>query len=1119
MSERESETRIHQLTNGRLEVVISDSGTGQLRLNGLALTRGSDDPIEDNLGSLLYLRDLDSGAIWSLGDQPIRALADDYRAAACGDCFRLEREDHQIRLHLELYLDRTLDLEHRQLRISNQSGCLRRLELTSYLEVVLFPADADAAHPAFAKLFIETDRDPQTGALIARRRPRAADESWPCLVHALIGAEAGQWETDRARFIGRGYSLARPRALLGDEPLSGALGPVLDPVLSLRTWIELAPGEVCALLWLTGAAAPEGLAQLLAAIAAERRSHPAPPLSPWRPAFRGERAAQPKDESGQGEGLRLFNGYGGFSRDGRTYEIRIDRGSGPSPSHRRPPQPWINVIANPRFGCLVSDSGAGYTWSRNSQVNRLTPWSNDPVCDPHGEALYLRDEETGCSWSPWPGPRPAPADYRLIHGLGFSRCLLEYAGLQHETLVCVGREDPLKIQRLRLTNCTDRPRLLALFSYQRLVLGQRPLSPSPIITAIDAGGLLRATNPNAGVFAGAIVFNWLQSTGSTPIEGDLTTDRLSFIGRHRDPSDPIALMPGFKLDGRAGAGLDPCFARRLVVSLEPGATFICDLLFGEALTENQLADLLERYATPAAVETAVNEALGFWEELTAGIRAETPEPALDLFFNRWALYQTLACRIWARSAFYQSGGAFGYRDQLQDALAFTMIRPQLTRAQILLHAAQQFAEGDVLHWWHPEPLGWGLRTRFSDDLLWLPYATAHYIKTTGDLGILGEPIPYLRAPELQPGEDERYLKPELSAVEGDLYDHCCRAIDRSLTQGPHGLPLMGTGDWNDGMNRVGRKGRGESVWLGFFIYRLLTDFIPLCRQRNDRKRIARYAAYQKDLEAALADAGWDGAWYRRAYDDEGVPLGTAGDTECRIDALAQSWAVLSGAAPPERANQALDALEHELISEPERLIRLLTPPFVNTSRDPGYIKGYVAGVRENGGQYTHAACWSVAALAEAGRCERAAPLLALLSPVNHTQTPADVERYRLEPYAIAADVYGARPHIGRGGWSWYTGSSGWWFRVALEWIFGVRLRDGRRLEIRPCIPKSWPGFGLHLRLADGSEWTIQVENQGGETVTGAWLDGESVAIQEGGVHVTLSGAPRRHTLRVRLGGL
>ncbi|QIK37690.1 glycosyl transferase [Caldichromatium japonicum] len=1115
------EGRDHRLCRRRLEVVISDSGAGQLRFKGLALTRWPGDPIEDALGSLLYLRDLDSGELWSLGYQPTRTLADDYRAADCAGGFRLEREDHRIRLRLDLRLDETLDLERRCLRIDNGSGRRRRLELTSYLEVVLFPADADAAHPAFSKLFVETARDPGTGALIARRRPRSAGESWPCLVHALVGAEAGQWETDRARFIGRGHTLARPLALLGALPLSGSLGPVLDPILSLRTWVELEAGEGCELTWLTGAADPDGLAALLATIAAERRAQPAAPLPPWQPACagtdpaKGQAGEQAEVRSAQpAEGLLLFNGYGGFDPAGRFYEIRIAHlGAG----HRRPPQPWINVIANPDFGCLVSDSGAGYTWSRNSQVNRLTPWSNDPVCDPHSEALYLRDEETGESWSPWPGPRPAPADYRVQHGWGFSRCLLDYAGLEHETLVFVARQDPVKIQRLRLTNRTGRARRLAILSYQRLVLGQRPVYPSPIVAARDPRGFLRATNPDAGAFAGAIVFGRSQLSGATLIGREFTTERLAFIGHHRNPTDPIALAPGFRLAELTGAGRDPCFAEHLLMELAPGETMTCDLLFGEALNEDQLADLLARYAEPAAIAAAHAEAVGFWGTLTSSIQVETPEPALDRLFNGWALYQTLGCRIWARSAFYQSGGAFGFRDQLQDALALTMIRPDLTRAQILLHAAQQLVEGDVLHWWHPEPLGWGLRTRFSDDLLWLPYATAHYVRTTGDLDILAEPIPYLQAPLLAPGEDERYLKPEPSSEVGDLYDHCCRAIDRSLTQGPHGLPLMGTGDWNDGMNRVGREGRGESVWLGFFLYRLIEDFLPLCQGRGDRGRAARYRAYQERLKAALEDAGWDGAWYRRAYDDDGAPLGTAQDSECRIDALAQSWAVLSGAASAERADRSLDALERELIDETARLIRLLAPPFVNTPRDPGYIKGYVAGVRENGGQYTHAACWSVAALAELGRCERAAPLLAMLSPASHTPTPEDVERYRLEPYAIAADIYGAPPHIGRGGWSWYTGSSGWWLRVGLEWIFGVRLEGGRRLLLRPCIPKDWPGFSLGLQLTDGSECAIQVENTGGRAVIAAWLDGDPLPLQQGAACVLLSGGPRRYAVKLRLG--
>lgn len=1105
------ESSTYRLSNGRLETLITNSGAGQLRWNGLALTRWRADPVADDLGSLLYVRDLDSGAFWSLGYQPTRVEPRVYRAGGQGGRFWLEREDQGIALRLDLSLDDGRDLERRRLQLTNVSDRARRIELTSYLEVVLFPAEADAAHPAFAKLFVQTERDEATGALLARRRPRGQGESWPWMVHALLGAEAVQWETDRAAFIGRGRSRARPAALFGADgeasSLSGSLGNVLDPILSLRAVVELEPGADTELTWITGAASDRAAA--LALLDGEPLTRPA-----------SASVSQPvTDEATESTpDLRFFNGYGGFSADGRRYEIPLPYRAGEG--HRRPPQPWINVIANPGFGCLMSESGAGYTWSRNSQSNRLTPWSNDPVSDPHGEALYVRDEATGESWSPLPGPRPAPADYRVTHGLGFTRCSLQYAGLDQETTLFVPCNDPLRVLRLRLTNLGAGVRRLSLLGYQRLVMGQQPSSAAAILTVIEPeSGLLHATNPGAGDFAGGIAFATAVVSGGAVIERDYTTDRLSVIGRHRDLSDPVALEPGRQLDGRQGAMPDPCFAQRLMVSLEPGATLVCDWLLGEAMSETELRDLQQRYADPAAIGAAFDEAVAFWEDLVSRIQVETPEPAIDLMLNGWLLYQNLGCRIWARSAFYQSGGAYGYRDQLQDAAALAVIRPDITRAQLLLHAAHQFVEGDVLHWWHPAPLERGLRTRFSDDLLWLPSVTAHYVRVTGDVGVLDERRPYLTAPKLAPGQDEDYLAPKLSGESGDLYDHCCRAIDRSLTCGAHGLPLMGTGDWNDGMNRVGREGRGESVWMGFFLYRVLSDFLPLCERRGDQARIDRYRAYQAELERALETSGWDGDWYRRAYYDDGTPLGSATDQECRIDALAQSWAALSGAVPRARAEQALDALEHHLASEPEQLIRLLTPPFVDTTHDPGYIKGYVAGVRENGGQYTHAACWAVAALAELDRRERAASWLARLSPISHSRTPEDVRRYRLEPYVVAADIYGAPPHVGRGGWSWYTGSADWWYRVALESVLGLRVENGRELLIRPCIPASWPGFRLCYRLPDGvTACEIQVDNgDGGGSVIAATLDGEPLTIQAGAARAVLPAGVGRHFIRVRLG--
>src|SRR5438067_3609104 len=787
---------------------------------------------------------------------------------------------------------------------------------------------------------------------------------------------------------------------------------------------------------------------------------------------------------------------------------------------RRPPLPWINVVANERCGFLVSESGAGYTWSRNSQANRLTPWFNDPVTDPHGEAFYIRDEETGAFWSPLPGPAPAPCVYEVRHGFGYSRFLCTNAGLEHETTLFVPETDPVRIVRLRLTNRGAGHRRLSLVSYHRLVLGSVPDAASAVVTAHDAEhDVLQARNPQANEFRGGIAFSAVV-TGAEVEARRFTCDRAYFIGRNRSLCDPAALRPGVDLNDGCGAGLDPCFAQQLRLTLAPGQSAEFAFLLGECPGDEALRDSVARYRQPGAVPRALEQVQRHWRALLSAISVETPVPAIDVMLNGWLVYQNLTCRIWARSAFYQSGGAYGYRDQLQDAAALVHHRPGLTRAQILLHARHQLVEGDVLHWWHPEPIERGLRTRFSDDLLWLPYVTSHYVRTTGDFSVLEEAAPFLTARSLEPGEDEAYLAPELAAESADVYEHCCRALDRSLTRGAHGLPLMGTGDWNDGMNRVGREGRGESVWLGFFLFFVLGEFIPLCERRGDRERARRYGAYRADVQAALETAGWDGEWYRRAYYDDGTPLGSAANDECRIDLLAQAWAVISGAAPHERAARAIDAAECELVALDDGVIRLLTPPFDRTSHDPGYIKGYVPGIRENGGQYTHAALWLVRAEAELGLRGRAAGLLEVLTPVDHARTREAADRYRVEPYVVAADVYGVAPHLGRGGWTWYTGSAGWMFRVALESGLRVTLEGGHTLRVAPCISDLWPGFTVRLRLPDGkTRYDVEVVNPArhAATVVSATVDGEPAAVVSGAAQVPLSADGAVHRVRVSLG--
>jgi cyclic beta-1,2-glucan synthetase len=808
--------------------------------------------------------------------------------------------------------------------------------------------------------------------------------------------------------------------------------------------------------------------------------------------------------------LQFFNGNGGFSAEGKEYVVRMPwQAAG---GHVRPPLPWTNVIANEQVGVLVSETGAGYTWSRNSREHRLTPWSNDPVLDPHGEAFYVRDEDSGEFWSPMPGPAPADADYETVHGFGYTTFRHASDEIEHETTVFVPRHDPLKIVRITLRNLSARHRTLSLFSYQQLVLGSTPAETGRHVLTDSEDGAILATNRMAGPFADGVTI--AAAIAPAAIAQWHSADRASFIGAAGSAAHPAAMAQP-ELDGRTGAGLDACAAFQLPLSLAPGDSVECSFVLGETTSRASALALVQRYRAAGSVGAALAEVRAFWRATVGAIEVSTPVPAIDLMLNGWLAYQNLSCRIWGRSAFYQSGGAIGYRDQLQDASAMIYTHPGMTRHQICLHAAHQFVEGDVLHWWHPAPLDKGLRTRFSDDLLWLPYVTAFYIKTSGDWSVLDEVEGFLKAPLLADGEDEEFLQPEPSGESADVYEHCCRALDRSLTKGAHGLPLMGTGDWNDGMNRVGREGRGESVWMGFFLFRIITDFLPACERRGDAARVASYSAYRAHLSTVLNDAGWDGEWYRRAFYDNGAVMGSKDSDECQIDALAQAWSVISGAAPEQRGQQALDAMERRLVSDHDGLIRLLTPPFVDTPQDPGYIKGYVAGVRENGGQYTHAACWAIRAVAEAGRGERAAQLLEMLSPVSHSLTPEAVATYQVEPYVIAADIYGADPHVGRGGWTWYTGSAGWMYRVALESVLGFTLEGGDSIRLRPVVPKAWPSYSIRYRMPDDATvYEISVRHAAGAAT--ATLDGQALPVSDGATLVTLKMDGAVHRIEMTL---
>jgi N,N'-diacetylchitobiose phosphorylase len=1077
------------LSNGRYRVAVSVAGGGGSMLGAIALTRNAQDATRDADGWFLYVRDLDSQRVWSAGHQPVQAAPAHYEARFGPGLVTLVREDDGIETRSDIWVDAVADVEWRRYTLTNRSDRTRRLDVTSYVEVALNTPAADAGHPAFSKLFLETELL-AGGVLLAHRRRRSPEEQPLWLAHALVaeprGSEPFTHETDRARFIGRGRTLAAPQALAPGACLSGTTGSVLDPILSVRRELALAPGSSQRFDALLVAGAERGLVEQVLRQALDSGPGETARAAWQRPPERTEALEPDLGElfraapgiaaaADASEPLGCFNGYGGFNQAGDEYVIRMDR---TLQGVRVPPQPWTNVVASETTGFVASERGLGFTWSGNSRERRLTPWFNDPVCDPAGEILYLRDEAEGTFWSATPGPTPGAGPYETRHGFGYSVWRHASLALAQEVVAFVPREDSLKLIRLRVTNAGSTPRRISVFFYAEWVLGGlRSGTEAAILTEAVGDCMIFATRPAATGRNRQTAFAAV--AGPRDAGCHLTGDRRAFLGPQGDPARPRGVAIARTLDGRTGAGLDPCAALQLSAELAVGATLEWVVLLGEAADPVAAARLLERYRAPESVARALEQTRDFWRQTLSAVRVATPSPALDLMVNGWLAYQNLSCRMWARSAFYQSGGAFGFRDQLQDAAALLYLRPELTRAQLLLHAAHQFVEGDVLHWWHP-PDSHGLRTRFSDDLLWLPYLTQYYLESTGDAAILEEPAPFLTAPGLPSGEDEVLLLPRDSGTNGTLYEHCCRALDRSLTRGAHGLPLIGSGDWNDGMNRVGRLGRGESVWLGFFLHTILERFLPLCTRRGDADRAVRYRSYLNGLTIALDSAGWDGSWYRRAYYDDGTPLGSAESDECRIDALAQAWAVLSGVATPERAASALDAMEHHLVDESAGIIRLLAPPFDRTPHDPGYIKGYLPGVRENGGQYTHAALWAIRALAEAGRPERAAALLEMLNPVRHGDSPAAIARYQVEPYVVAADVYGVAPHLGRGGWTWYTGSAGWMYRVALESILGMTLLLGKTLVIRPCLPSAWPGFTLHYRLPDGSTSYEIVVRRGGE---------------------------------------
>jgi len=1245
----------HCISNGQYSVMMTNAGAGFSRYKNISLSRWREDVTRDAWGMYFYIQNLNSGDVWSATYQPCLNSGEDYKVTYAPDQVEFFRKDGNITTHTEVVVSPEDQAEMRRISLTNHSKYDRTVEVTSYFEVVLARQSEDLAHPAFGNLFIQTEFAQEM--LLASRRPRSENQKMLWLMHtvAIEGQKEGslQYETDRARFIGRGRSLAKPQALDTNQPLSNTVGAVLDPIMSLRQRIRISPGQTARvsfstgyaesreevtriaekyqdplsvnrafeLAWthskmelrhlnLTAAQANEALSlgghllylspcrrDIAECIKQNRKGQSA--LWPyvisgdlpivlvrvsnaehldlvrrlltiheyWRlkglfadlvilnedesgyvQAFQNnlrdfismghardllnqtsgvfllQKGHVPADElnlictvarmtfSGEGGScsvqvrkkaklksrefvlletdpqartlqndqkknsefqesigevstgqLHFDNGYGGFREDGKEYIIELQEGM-------NTPLPWINVIANSRFGFQVSEVGAGYTWSQNSREYKLTPWSNDPILDPVGEALYLRDEETGESWSVTANPKRENGSYKIRHGQGYSIFEHYSRGLKQTLRLFVPMDKPVKIVELTLSNTTERILHLGVTYYVEWVMGVVREHTAPyLVTEYDGErNIFFAQNTYQEDYMGRIGF--LTAFGATVTS--YTGDRSEFIGRNGSLEDPI----GLKLDvlsKTVGAGLDPCSAIQLEVSVPPGESKTITILLGETESRQEAEQIISVYEQPEKIMDAFNEVQRYWDKLLGNIQVQTPDLSMNLLLNRWLLYQTVVCRLWARSAFYQSGGAYGFRDQLQDVMALVYTDPKVTREQIIIHCRHQFIEGDVQHWWHVEK-GKGIRTKFSDDLLWLPFVTSYYIERTGDVGILDEMTAFLEDEPLREDEDERYSIPKISNEQGTVYEHCLRAIERGLSFGEHGLPLIGSGDWNDGFSRIGHQGKGESVWLGWFLYLTLTHFIGICDSRQDSERGVRYQSLAEELQKNIELYGWDGGWYRRAYFDDGTPLGSSQNTECQIDALAQSWSVISGAARSTRAEDAMLALEHYLWRKEDGLLLLLTPPFDKLLPDPGYIKGYVPGVRENGGQYTHGAAWAILAYTTLGEGDKAAELFQMLNPIYHARTEHEVNRYKVEPYVMAADVYATHSHVGRGGWTWYTGAAGWMYQAGLEGILGFK-RQGDKLVLKPCIPSRWPGFSLTY-LYQTTKYEIFVEN-------------------------------------------
>lgn len=810
------------------------------------------------------------------------------------------------------------------------------------------------------------------------------------------------------------------------------------------------------------------------------------------------------DSSDKNLELRFFNGYGGFSQDGREYIIKLNKDI-------NTPLPWINVISNDKFGFIVSERGSSFTWADNSRENKLTPWYNDLAEDPSGEIIYIRDEETGHIWNITPGPIRENEDYIISHGMGYTNFYHDSNGMEQNLTMFVSMEDNIKINYIKIKNNSPFERKLSLAYFARPVLGvEDGKERKHVETYMDEKKeIFYALNSTNSEFRGSTLY-----MGSSEKIKSYTGDRKEFLG-----SGSFENPEGMKRDSfsnMAGIGMDPCCVINIDLTVPSGKEKELVFLIGESKGVKSGRETISKYKDIGYSKMMLEKAKYFWTDLLTKIQIETPDESMNLLMNNFLLYQTIACRLWARAGFYQVGGAYGARDQIQDSMNCIYVFPELTRKQIILNCRHQFLEGDIQHWWHPDPYSdvhKGIRSKCSDDLLWLPYVLAEYVKITEDYEILNEKVYFIESMPLNEEEYERYEIPDISNVEENVYEHCVKAIEKSLVFGERGLPLMGSGDWNDGMNRVGFKGKGESVWLGWFLISVLEKFIPICEKMNDKEKVSRYKGVINDIKYSIEKNCWDGDWYLRAFFDDGTPIGSKESSECIIDSISQSWAVISGMGDWDRIEKSLNSLEKYLINEDKGMILLFTPPFDNISEDPGYIKSYVPGVRENGGQYTHGAIWVISAFAKTGKGDRTYELFHMINPINHSRSAIECSNYKVEPYVMAADVYNVNPHVGRGGWTWYTGSAGWMYKVGLEDILGFK-KEGNRLYINPCIPRKWDKYTIKYRYKN-TRYNILIKNpyKVNRGVNYIMIDGNKIAEK----YILLQNDGGEHLIEVILG--